>query len=376
MQVITGKQVLTNGKALSNQSVEMQDGKIVQVRDATRTELAHAYSTLVPGFIDVQVNGGGGKLFNQDPSPASLTTILGAHRQHGTTAMLPTLITDSVDVMMQAADSIVQARREQLPGVLGVHFEGPWLSTAKKGVHSKAYIRAPTDSELAVLETAGLGKVMITVAPETVSPELIRDLTARGIRVFLGHSNATACQAQAALDAGAVGFTHLYNAMSAMASRAPGMVGVALADANSYAGIIVDGYHVDPIACRAAFRAKGWQRMMLVTDAMALAATELTEVPFFDTRIVREGNRLTTPDGTLAGSCLTMMEAVRNTVQLCGMSLAEAVAMATITPAAMLGVEHQCGTLQRGAVADVLALDERLALTHIWQAGKRIHHPD
>ncbi|MCU7553215.1 N-acetylglucosamine-6-phosphate deacetylase [Alteromonas sp. ASW11-19] len=369
MQIITGKQVLTDGNVYRNTSIEIQDGRIAQVREATEAELANAHSALIPGFIDVQVNGGGGKLFNQDPSAASLTTILHAHRQHGTTAMLPTLITDSFETMNQAATTIAQARRAQMPGVLGVHFEGPWLSTAKKGVHSEAYIRAPSDNELAVLETADLGEVMITVAPETVSPALIRDLTARGVRVFLGHSNATATQAQAALDAGAVGFTHLFNAMSAMASRAPGMVGVALADADSYAGIIVDGYHVDPIACRAAFRAKGSQRMMLVTDAMALAATTLTDVPFFDTRIQREGHRLTTPDGTLAGSCLTMIEAVRNTVALCGMSLADAVAMATCTPASMLGLQNQWGSLQSGAVADVLALDDNLALTHVWQAG-------
>ena len=373
--IITGKQVLTATGFEAYKTLVVEDSSIADIRDASDEERAVAHDTLIPGFIDVQVNGGGGVLLNQQCTVKAIETMMRAHRRFGTTAMMPTLITDSTETMINAAQAIVDARSNDVPGIIGVHFEGPWLSTARKGVHSESFIRLPSEEELALLQNPALGVVMVTVAPENVSPAVIRTLTDAGIRVFLGHSDASAEQVTDALQAGAAGFTHLYNAMSPLQSRAPGMVGTALAHESSYAGIIVDGYHVDPIACQVAFRAKGANRMMLVTDAMALAATDLQEVPFFDTRIVREGDKLTTPDGTLAGSCLTMIEALRNTVSECAVSLPDAVKMASQTPAEMLGVSTRYGSLQTGLSADILALDHSLTLTHVWQQGRLTDTP-
>ena len=364
--------VLTPQGWRQNQQIAFTDGRLTVIEDApAQHDLPVYQGWLVPGFIDVQVNGGGGVLFNQQRDAAGLAHIMRAHRAHGTTAMLPTLITDSFAAMADAATAIKAARAAGVTGIIGVHFEGPWLSTARKGVHSEQFIRPPTAEELALISDAELGVVMVTLAPETVGSEVIQQLTDAGIRVFLGHSDATAAQVNTALDAGAIGFTHLYNAMSPLQSRAPGMVGVALAR-DCYAGLIVDGYHVDPQACQGAFRAKGREQMMLVTDAMALAATDVQQVPFFDTEIIRHGDKLTTPDGTLAGSCLTMVEAVRNTVQMCGVTLQDAAVMASTTPATMLGLEHY-GRLSVGCQADMVLLDNDLNLVQLWQQGEPLH---
>lgn len=362
--------VLTPQGWQHNQQVTLEHGRIKAIQAApTEHQLPTYHGRLVPGFIDVQVNGGGGVLFNQERSPKALQQIMSAHLKHGTTAMMPTLITDSIEAMIDAAQAVKDAKQQGIPGILGVHFEGPWLSVKRKGVHSEKYIREPSEAELNILTDPELGLVMVTLAPETAPISVIQKLTAAGIKVFLGHSDADASQVNAALDAGAVGFTHLYNAMSQLHSRAPGMVGVCLAR-DAYAGIIVDGYHVDPQACQIAFRAKGKAQMMLVTDAMALAATDATEVPFFDTKIQRDGGKLTTPDGTLAGSCLTMLDAVKNTVKMCDIPLADAVEMAATTPAKMLGIEHEVGSIAVGHQANFVLLDEHLNIAQLWLHGE------
>lgn len=362
--------VLTPEGWRQNQQVTLEHGRIKAIHDApAQHNLPTYHGRLVPGFIDVQVNGGGGVLFNQERTPKALQQIMAAHLQYGTTGMMPTLITDSIEAMLDAAQAVKDAKQQGIPGILGVHFEGPWLSVKRKGVHSEKYIREPSAAELELLTDPELGLVMVTLAPETASPQVIKKLSDAGIKVFLGHSDASAEQVNQALDAGAIGFTHLYNAMSQLHSRAPGMVGVCLAR-DAYAGLIVDGYHVDPQACQVAFRAKGKKQVMLVTDAMALAATQATEVPFFDTKILREGDKLTTPDGTLAGSCLTMLEAVKNTVSMCGVPLADAIEMAATTPATMLGLEHEFGSIAAGHVANFMLLDEHLNIAQLWLHGE------
>ncbi|QJR80449.1 N-acetylglucosamine-6-phosphate deacetylase [Alteromonas pelagimontana] len=367
------KQVLTSEGWKENQLIRIANGQVAGIEDAPNQADVPVYPyRLIPGFIDVQVNGGGGVLFNQQCEAGALRKMMEAHRAFGTTALMPTLITDTTDVMVAAARAIKDARVEGVPGIIGVHFEGPWLSKARKGVHSENFIRLPSDQELAILNDDALGVVMVTLAPESTPVEMIKQLTAAGVHVFLGHSNATSEQVNAALEAGAVGFTHLYNAMSPMQSRAPGMVGVALANNNAYAGLIVDGFHVDAQCCKVAINAKGKERIMLVTDAMAVAGTSLCEVPFFDTKILREGNKLTTPQGTLAGSCLTMIEAVQNTVKWCGVSVEDAIAMASSTPAAMLGVSDQYGSIAVGQQADFMCVDDDLNIRHLWQQGKPI----
>ncbi|MFC3094325.1 N-acetylglucosamine-6-phosphate deacetylase [Alteromonas sediminis] len=365
------ERALTPAGWQSDQVITVENGKIGSML-AYRSEMGpipQRQGSLVPGFFDIQVNGGGGALFNHTPTLASLKTMAEAHRQFGTTAMLPTLITDQADVMSNAADAIAEAISEQYAPVVGVHFEGPYLSKPKKGVHSADFIRPPTDAELDIIMRKDLGKVLITLAPETVSPDIIRELTQAGVKVCLGHSNADSDTAFAAIEAGADGFTHLFNAMSPMTSREPGMVGVALATAHTYAGIILDGHHVDATVCQVALKCKGVDRLILVTDAMAHIGQELDTLPFFDTEIIRVGDKLTTPDGTLAGSNLDMLSAVKFAVQKLNCTLQDAILMAAETPAAYMGLGEEFGQLAVNKRADMLLLDEQLNIQTCWSCG-------
>ncbi|WP_395339260.1 N-acetylglucosamine-6-phosphate deacetylase [Ningiella sp. W23] len=360
---------------LTNQVICVQDQHILSISDAQEIDYAKCDEThdiIIPGFIDIQVNGGGNALFNDKPDIECLTQIFAAHQQYGTVGMLPTLITDDFNKMARAADAVAKAINTEHAGVLGIHFEGPWLSAARKGVHEARFIRPPSDREIALLERNDIGKVMVTLAPETVPASLITQMRELGILVFLGHSNATLEQVNEALDAGAIGFTHLFNAMSQMQSRAPGMVGAALASDASFAGIIVDGHHVDPSCCKAAFLAKTREKLMLVTDAMALAASEKMRMDFFDTHIIRSGNKLSTPDGTLAGSCLTMIDAVKNMHELCGVSLHDSVYMASHTPSILLGLPNNEIGLQSGAPATFISIDKTCSIQQLWNRGQPI----
>ncbi|MFC4701252.1 N-acetylglucosamine-6-phosphate deacetylase [Glaciecola siphonariae] len=369
------QKLLTNEGWRHNQVLCIEQGLIAAIEEADQHNLSHVASShdvLVPGFIDIQVNGGGDVLFNETPNASALKHMFSAHQQFGTAAMLPTLITDNIEKMQSAADAISDVRTTMASAIVGVHFEGPWLNTTKKGVHKADFIRTPVDAELAILRRSDLGKVMVTLAPENVPVEIIRQMCDDGIIVFLGHSNATAAQVEAALDAGAIGFTHLYNAMSPMQSRAPGMVGAALSAQHAYAGLIVDGYHVEPTCCHVAYLAKGKDKLILVTDAMALAASSNTDVAFFDTSIHKHKGKLSTPDGTLAGSCLTMIDAVKNACTACQIALEQSIYMASETPAKLLGLEASHGAIKVGAFAHLLALDEANNITHIWHNGKAV----
>lgn len=264
-----------------------------------------------PGFIDIQVNGGGGVQFNHTPTTACLIQMASAHATTGTASLLPTVITDDIAVMREAARQIAIVRKTAPHIFLGVHFEGPHLSAAKKGMHSRDHIRPLSDAEMALFCDPSLGQVIVTLAPEMVNTGQISELTQAGVIVNLGHTDATFEQASDAFDAGARGVTHLYNAMSALTSRAPGVVGAALYHRDAYAGLIVDHHHVHPASATLAIRAKGAERLCLVTDAMAPAASDIDHFFYQNTKVVRSQGTLRLDDGTLAGSVLTMIEAVR-----------------------------------------------------------------
>lgn len=371
--IISCDRLYTREKVLENQVVSIENGLVSQIADnenAVQVDAHHCH--LSAGFIDIQVNGGGGILFNQETNAEAVDGLFAAHQQFGTTGMLPTIITDSAEVMAQAADAVMHARASGNSGILGVHFEGPWLSKERKGVHPEDHIRLPSQQELSLLRKQGLGKVLLTLAPESVPPEVIRELVEDDIIVFLGHSAATATQVNDAIDAGAIGFTHLFNAMSPLQSRAPGMVGSALNSAHCFAGIIVDGYHVDPMCCELAVKCMGKERVALVTDAMALAASDKTSMPFFDTTINKDGEKLTTPDGTLAGSCLTMDQAVSNLVTQTGISLHDALVMASATPASILHLGQEMGDIKTGMTANLVALHEDLTVQQVYQNGHAV----
>lgn len=354
----------------SNVELSWQHGRITAIRPATGAVQA---GTLVPGFIDLQVNGGGGVLFNTAPSLATLRQMMQAHARFGTSAMLPTVITDSVAIMQQTADVVAQAIAAKQPGIIGLHFEGPHLSVPKKGVHPAEHIRPLSAAELALYQRTDIGHKLITVAPENVSPDQIKQLVAVGVQVWLGHSNADAATVQQALAAGAKGFTHLYNAMSPLTSREPGMVGVALTDADSWCGIILDGLHLHPTAARLALAAKPRGKLLLVTDAMSPVGTDETEFAFFSGKVVRDGNKLTNEAGALAGSVLDMASAVRYAIQTLAVEPGEALRMASLYPAEALGCADNRGRLGQGYLADMLLLDAQYQVQQNWVAGSSIY---
>lgn len=352
---------------LHNVQVSFEQGKISQIVAADAASVLPM--TLAPGFIDIQVNGGGGALFNTAPTLETLRTMVKAHAGFGSTALLPTVITDSVAVMQQAADVIAAVIAAKEPGVLGVHFEGPHLSVPKKGVHPQQHIRPLSEAELAIYRRTDLGVKLVTVAPENISAAQIRQLVELGVLVFLGHSNADAATVNAALAAGACGFTHLYNAMSPLTSREPGMVGAALASSDAWCGIILDGHHVHPLAAKLALSAKPRGKLLLVTDAMSPVGTTDTEFAFFDGKVFRDGNKLTIETGQLAGSVLDMAGAVQYAVAELGLSQGEALRMASLYPAQCIGTELHMGRIAPGYNADLVLLNEQGLVQQCWIAG-------
>src|SRR6266568_2339637 len=326
-------------------SVRISQGRIESITfgevEAPASIHPPADAILAPGFIDIQVNGGGGVLLNDQPTEAGVRRIVEAHRKEGTTGCLPTLITDRSEVIERLA-AVAQACLK-IPGVLGFHLEGPALNRSRKGIHPEAEIRVPAS--------------------------MIDELIGAGLRVAAGHSDATAAEIGQAVDRGVSGVTHLFNAMSQLNAREPGLVGAALGDDRLFAGIICDGIHVDRAGLRVAFRCKGRDRLMLVTDAMPLAGTNDRQFMLQGRPITLHENRLTGPDGTLAGAHLTMIEAVRNAVALLGISLVDALIMASRTPAAFLGLESELGRIAPGYRADLVAFNPNFEVVGTWIGG-------
>lgn len=318
---------------------------------------------LAPGFIDIQVNGGGGVLFNEDPTPETLATIGAAHKRSGTTGFLGTLISDNPEKTARALAAVRQARRDAVPGLLGVHLEGPNLSAEKKGIHNDAHFRVLEETVIDALADPSLGSRMVTLAPEKAAPGLIETLTAIGVRVAAGHTAMTYEETRDAIDEGVTGFTHLFNAMPQMLSRAPGPIAAAL-ESEAWCTLIADGHHVHEAMLRLAIRAKRDGRMILVTDAMSSAGTDGDSFVFGDKTILVEEGRCVDEAGTLAGSHLTMIEAVRFAVHRLGAPLHEAVNMASRNPAQYLGIDHEHGALKPGARADFLVLTKELDVAH------------
>lgn len=325
--------------------------------------------TLVPGFIDTQVNGGGGTLFNDCPTVEGIRAIAGAHRKFGTTALLPTLISDDFEVIARAIAAVRDAIALGVPGVLGIHIEGPFLNAEKKGIHDASKFRELDDRAIDLLSSLGRGKTLVTLAPETVAPGLIADLTARGVIVAAGHTTATSEEMERAAGEGLRAMTHLFNAMPPLAGRSPGAVGMGLASP-LICGLILDGHHVHPTALKAAFRAKGADELMLVTDAMPTVGTDMDKFCLGAVDIFRRDGALRSADGTLAGSDLDMLQAVRNAVAMMQVDLADACKMASATPAALLGLRGALGELVSGARADILHLTEDLQIARTWVGGE------
>jgi N-acetylglucosamine-6-phosphate deacetylase len=354
-------------------SVKISDGRIESISlgvvETGASIRLPEDAILAPGFIDIQVNGGGGILLNDQPTEAGVRSIVEAHRRAGTTGCLPTLITDRSEVIERLAEAAQSCL--QIPGVLGFHLEGPALNKSRKGIHPQSEIRMPNRRDLAAIKSFGVcGRSMVTLAPECVPASLIDEFIEAGLRVSAGHSEASAAEMELAANRGVSSATHLFNAMSQLSAREPGLVGAALQDDRLFAGIICDGLHVDRISLRIAFRCKGRDRLMLITDAMPLVGTRDNGFMLHGTPITLHQNRLTGPDGTLAGAYLTMIEAVRNAIALLDITLVDALIMASRTPARFLGLSSELGLIAPGYRADLVAFNTNFEVINTWIAGR------
>ena len=372
--ILVNGRILTGAGIVEGQALAIRDGRIegvIAAADIPAGARRHDLDggLLVPGFIDTQVNGGGGVLFNDSPTVEAIAAIGAAHRPYGTTGFMPTLISDDLAVVDRAMRAAEQAIAAGVPGVLGVHIEGPFLNVKRKGIHDPSKFRVLDDEAVALLSSLKRGKTLVTLAPETTTPDMVRQLVAAGVTVAAGHTNAAYGTTRKALDAGLTGFTHLFNAMSPLTSREPGVVGAALESQSAWCGIIVDGRHVDPAVLRIALRTRPLDRFMLVTDAMPT-------VGLVDKNFDLQGRHIRVVDGvcvddhgTLAGSDLDMAGAVRNAMSMLGLSLEDAVAIASAAPAAFLGLAGERGTIAPGQAADLVLLDDALNVRETWIDG-------
>jgi N-acetylglucosamine-6-phosphate deacetylase len=339
---------------------------------AATLRLDLAGGLLLPGFIDIQVNGGGGVLFNDSPTREAIAAIGAAHRRFGTTGFLPTLISDELAVVGKAIEATRQAIATRTPGVLGVHIEGPYLNTEQKGIHDADKLRRMDEQGLALLSSLGTGRTLVTLAPEMAGSAMIQRLAGAGVIVSAGHTNASYAQAKAALDAGMTGFTHLFNAMSPLTSRAPGVVGAALSDAGSWCGIIVDGRHVDPVVLKIALSCRPLERFVLVTDAMPCVGSSAKTFTLQGKIITVRDGACFDARGRLAGSNLDMASAVRNAVSMLGVSLADASRMASRNPAEFLGLGSTVGRIAPGYRADLVLMGDDLGVRQVWIGGRSV----
>ena len=368
-----------DGESLHEQCAVIVDGACIReivAADAMPADVTQHYDlagrTLIPGFIDLQVNGGGGHLFSDNPCIETLRVIGAAHRACGTTGFLPTLITSSVDVMRSAIEAVERALAEGVPGVLGIHLEGPFLNAQRSGVHDAGKFCELDEAGFELVTSLQRGKTLLTLAPELASPVMIRRLVERGVIVSAGHSAANYAQCCEALAAGVTGFTHLFNTMTPLQSREPGMVGAALADDDSWFGIIADGHHVHPATFRVAVRAKQRGGALLVTDAMPTVGAQSKQFSLNGEIITASEGRVTNAAGMLAGSDLDMLSAVNNAAQFAGIDWFEAVRMASVYPARALGVAHELGAIKPGYRANLVALGDDRRVSSSWIDGIRV----
>jgi N-acetylglucosamine-6-phosphate deacetylase len=372
---------LINGRVLTDDGLEeglcvlLERDRIVDVVANTDPRCAHATrrdlggNLLLPGFIDSQVNGGGGVLFNDAPSVEIIRQIGRAHRNFGTTGFLPTLISADLDVVALAISAVQSAVTAGVPGVLGIHIEGPFLNVERKGIHDPAKIREIDSDAVQLLTSLRGGRTLVTLAPEMTTPDMIKKLVIAGVVVSAGHTNATFAQINQALRSGLTGFTHLFNAMSQLTGREPGVVGAALDDSDSWCGIIVDGEHTDPVVLRIAMRAKRHDRFMLVTDAMPSVGTNNRFFDLQGRKIMVTGSLCVDEDGRLAGSNVDMASCVRNSIAMLGLPLPEAVRMASLYPAQFLGLDSEIGRIAPGYKANLVLADDQIRVLDTWIDG-------
>jgi N-acetylglucosamine-6-phosphate deacetylase len=375
-RALVGATVFDGDRLREGAAVIVEQDRIREIAEARKLPAGIAREEirglLAPGFIDIQVNGGGGVLFNDTRTIDGIAAIGAAHRRFGTTGFLPTFITDTPEKMAEAiaaADAAIQART---PGVLGIHLEGPFLNPERKGIHQAALMRTIGAQDLAAIKLQAGGRLLVTLAPEQVEASAIAKLAQAGVVIAAGHTKADAETIRRAQDAGLTGITHLFNAMPPLMGREPGPVGAALADPGLWCGIIVDLHHVSAISLKAALAARGTETMILVTDAMPSVGSDARTFDLLGERITLKDGALVNDAGTLAGSHLDMASAVRNTVRVLGISVEHALQMAALNPARFLKLDHELGRIDAGYRADLVLLDADFGVRATWIAGTRL----
>jgi N-acetylglucosamine-6-phosphate deacetylase len=372
---LIGATIFDGDRLLRDRAVVIENGSIAEVvaeaAVANGVERQRISGLLAPGLIDIQVNGGGGVLFNDRPTLEGIAAIGAAHRRFGTTGFLPTFITDTADCMKEAISAASAAIQARSAGVLGIHLEGPFLNPERKGIHRAALMRGIDARDVEMIDLPAGGRILMTVAPEKTDPETIARLTRAGIIVAAGHTKADVETIRRAQVAGLTGITHLFNAMPPLMNRDPGPVGAALDDKELWCGLIVDLHHVSAVALRVAIAARGTERMILVTDAMPSVGSDATSFDLLGQTIELTDGALVSAEGTLAGSNLDMASAVRNTVRHLGVSVEEALRMAALYPARFLHLDHEIGRITAGYRADLVLLDANFQVKSTWISGRR-----
>ena len=361
-----------------NSALIIMNGKVVEIIpeekvDPSTDQIVLAGGLLTPGFVDLQVNGGGGVLFNDNPSLENLKTICEAHAKLGTTSIMPTLISDSPEVHKRAISVIIDALYYPIKGLVGLHLEGPHLAVARKGAHEERFIRPMKELDCLELESLAnkVRNLMLTIAPEAVLPQQITRLSNAGAVISLGHTDCTFNQAADAVDAGATCATHLFNAMSPFGSREPGLVGAVLNSGKLFSGIIADGFHVNKISINLALQAKKAPgALFLVSDSMSTVGSEQTHFFLNDRLITRSQGKLILEDGALAGADISLSDAVRYMVNEVGILQDDAIRMASLIPAKVLGMESEIGCLVPDAQADFLWMKNDLEIEKVWVGGQ------
>jgi N-acetylglucosamine-6-phosphate deacetylase len=370
---ITGARIFDGDRWLDGHAIVVEDGRVRRVSEAEKLpagiEQRRVEGTLAPGFIDVQVNGGGGALFNDTPTVEAVRKIGAAHRKFGTTGFLPTLITDTREKMTAAVAAVRHGFAAEIPGLLGVHLEGPFLNPERKGVHDPKYMRPVSAEDLRILTLLGAGRTLVTLAPEMVPMPVISDLAEAGLILSAGHTAASLETLEEAHRLGLRGYTHVFNAMPPLMSREPGPVGAALSQPDAFISLIADFHHVSRAALAVAISAKPTGRVMLVTDAMSVTGTDMPSFELQGRTIYRREGRLVTEEGTLGGSDLDMATAVRNVHRKLGIDLATALNMASRNPAAFLRLDDELGRIAPGYRASFVLLDDELVVRSTWIDG-------
>jgi N-acetylglucosamine-6-phosphate deacetylase len=372
MLALSPARLFTGEEILEGATVHIRDGRIAAVTTTPDPAAVKLDGLLASGFIDIQVNGGGGVLFNDSPTVDTLATIAAAHRKFGVTGFMATLISDDREKTAKAIDAVADAVKAGVEGLLGLHLEGPWLSEPRRGVHPARHLREFDAADLELIAQKRSFPVLITVAPEHIDAASIKTLHRAGVIVSIGHTAATSDQVDDTIAAGATGFTHLFNAMPPMEGRNPGPVASALGNTDVWAGIILDGVHVHAASARVAFIAKAARKLMLVSDAMSTVGSKDDSMSLFGETISVSGGALRTASGTLAGAHLEMSAAVRNAVALLGATPSEALRMASLTPAEFLGVDKERGKIAPGARADLVLLGPGLDVLATWIGGNQV----